>query len=170
MCEGNMEALRGEVEANEIYLGGVDRNRRHSKKINPGSGSKKDKVSIVGVRERETGRVKAQMVSDTKGKTLQNFVRENVEPGSLLYTDENRGYTHLSENYGGEYKHERVKHSAKEFVNGMAHTSGIESVWAVLKRGFNGVYHNWSKKHCRAYVNEFTFRLNEGNCEIDTKD
>ena len=169
-CEGNMEALRGAVEADETYLGGVDRNRKHSKKINPGSGSKKDKVSIVGVRERETGRVKAQMVSDTKGETLRNFVTENVIPGATLYTDENRGYTHLGEQYGGEYKHERVKHSAKEFVNGMAHTNGIESVWAVLKRGFNGVYHNWSKKHIHAYVNEFTFRLNEGNCEIDTEE
>ena len=52
----------------------------------------------------------------------------------------------------------------------MAHTNGIESVWAVMKRGYNGVYHNWSKKHCTQYVNEFTFRLNEGNCEIDTQD
>ena len=50
----------------------------------------------------------------------------------------------------------------------MAHTNGIESVWAVLKRGFNGTYHNWSKKHCDRYVDEFAFRLNEGNCQIDT--
>ena len=52
----------------------------------------------------------------------------------------------------------------------MAYTNGIESVWSVLKRGYNGVYHNWSKKHCRAYVNEFAFRLNDGNCERDTQD
>ena len=63
-----------------------------------------------------------------------------------------------------------MRHSAKEFVNGMAHPNGIESVWAVLKRGFNGVYHNWSEKHCDRYVDEFTFRLNEGNCQIDTLD
>ena len=38
-----------------------------------------------------------------------------------------------------------------------------------LKRGFNGIYQN-EQKHCHRYVNEFTFRLNEGNCEIDTED
>ncbi len=52
----------------------------------------------------------------------------------------------------------------------MAHTNGIESVWAVLKRGYNGVYHNFSRKHLKRYINEFVFRLNEGNCAIDTRD
>ena len=60
-------------------------------------------------------------------------------------------------------KHEAVKHSVNEFVNEIAHTNGIESVWAVLKRGYNGVYHQWIKKHMRRYVNEFVLRLNEGN-------
>ena len=50
----------------------------------------------------------------------------------------------------------------------MAHTNGIESVWAVLKRGYNGVYHQWSAKHMARYVNEFTFRLNEGNVKRHT--
>ena len=108
-CKQGSWLLSEFVEADETYLGGVDRNRKHSKKINPGSGSKKDKVSIVGVRERKTGRVKAKMVPNTKGETLQKFVRENIIPGATLYTDENRGYTHLGENYGGEYNHERVR-------------------------------------------------------------
>ena len=47
-------------------------------------------------------------------------------------------------------------------MNGMAHTNGIESVWAVLKRGVNGTYHNITAKHLQRYV-EFAFRLNEGN-------
>ena len=63
-----------------------------------------------------------------------------------------------------------VKHSAREFVNGMAHTNGIESVWAVLKRGYHGTFHHFSKKHLQRYVDEFTFRLNEGNVKRDTQD
>lgn len=55
-------------------------------------------------------------------------------------------------------------------MNGMAHTNGVESVWSIIKHGFNVVYHNWNKKHCQKHVNEFTFRLNEGNVDRDTQD
>ena len=74
----------------------------------------------------------------------------------------------LTGNFGDRYSHETVNHSVKEFVNGMASTNGIESVWAVLKRGYNGVYHQWSFKHLARYVDEFTFRLNEGNVKHHT--
>ena len=69
-----------------------------------------------------------------------------------------------------KYTHMTVQHSAKQFVDGMAHTNSIESVWAVLKRGFYGIYHWFSRKHTALYVDEFVFRLNEGNCRIDTVD
>ena len=64
--------------------------------------------------------------------------------------------------------HALVKHSVKEFVNEMAHTNGIESVWAVMKRGYSGVYHHWSAKHLTRYINEFTFRLGKGNVRRTT--
>ena len=44
----------------------------------------------------------------------------------------------------------------------------MESVWAVLKRGLHGVYHHASPKHLFRYVDEFTFRLNEGNVSRHT--
>ncbi len=95
---------------------------------------------------------------------MHDLVHRNVQSDATIYTDEHKAYIGIAD------KHETVKHSAKEYVNGMAHTNGIESVWAVLKRGYMGTYHNWSMKHCRAYVDEFTFRLNEGNVTRDTQD
>lgn len=167
-CESNMEALSGEIEIDETCLGGLEKNKHWRKQQKAGRGAV-GKQAVIGMRERG-GRVRAMPIPDGKGPTLRGIVKANILFGSTIFTDENRGYVYLGKMYGGKYSHHRVRHSAKQFVDGMAHTNGIESVWAVLKRGFNGTYHNWSKKHCRAYVDEFTFRLNEGNCEIDTED
>ena len=43
------------------------------------------------------GKVRATLVEDTTGHTLKRHVRESVEPGSSVYTDQHRGYTGLSE-------------------------------------------------------------------------
>jgi len=69
-----------------------------------------------------------------------------------------------------EYEHFSVNHSAKEYVNGMAHVNSIESVWALLKRGYHGTFHNFTVKHLQRYVDEFSFRLNEGKCARHTMD
>jgi len=63
-----------------------------------------------------------------------------------------------------------VKHSDGEYSREDVNTNSIESVWAVMKRGMHGVYHKASKKHLNRYVNEFTFRLNEGRVERHTLD
>lgn len=153
------------VEADETYLGGKEANKHASKQQHAGRGTV-GKQAVMGMKQRG-GNVKAFPVNRVDKETLHSAIHRNVEVGSMVYTDDHRGYAGLG---GLFYGHQTVKHSVKEFVNGMAHTNGIESVWALLKRGYHGTYHNWSVKHCHRYVNEFTFRLNQGSCHIDTID
>ena len=133
------------------------------KKIHAGRGAV-GKIAVLGMRERG-GRVKGKVLKNTGAEEIQTEVTKSVAPGSILCTDEHGAYRGM-----GQYPQFVVNHSVKEFVNGMAHTNGIESVWAVLKRGFYGVYHSFSGKHLQRYVDEFTFRLNEGNVKIHTLD
>ena len=105
----------------------------------------------------------------TDGRTLIGFVEGTVEPGSTVYTDDAAAYAALP-TILNQFAHETVAHGKGEYVRGEAHTNGIESVWAVLKRSIHGTWHHVSPKHLERYVNEATFRLNEGNCEEDTID
>ena len=81
-------------------------------------------------------------------------MESRTEATAQVYTDDARAY------HGLNRPHEAVKHSAKEYVHGMAHTNGIESHWAMLKRGYVGVYHQMSVKHLSRYVAEFEGRHN----------
>ena len=115
------------------------------------------KAIVVGAKDRETNRVSAAVVGNTDAKTLQGFVSERAAKGATVYTDDHGGYQ------GMPFEHETVKHSISEYVNGMAHTNGIESFWALLKRGYHGTYHHMSEKHLSRYVNEFSGRHNARN-------
>ena len=152
--EGSLK-MAGPVEVDETYIGGKESNKHASKKLKAGRGAV-GKTAVVGAKDRETGKVKAQVVEKTDAETLQGFVLDHVLFGTPLYTDENRAYKGLEY----IYDHETVKHSVAEYVREQAHTNGIESFWSMFKRGFNGVYHQMSKKHLHRYVNEFTGRHN----------
>ena len=112
------------------------------------------KTPVVGVKDRATNQVKTQVVEDTKTSTLQGFVHGHTEQGTMVYTDEAVQYRGLAR------PHEAVSHSAGEYVREMAHTNGMESHWALFKRGLDGIYHHVSVKHLGRYATEFEGRHN----------
>ena len=94
------------------------------------------------------------MVKGTDKETLQGFIGERVSPETTVYTDDHQSYSGLP------YKHKVVKHSVSQYVNGMAHTNGIESFWSLFKKGYHGTFHHFSPKHMNRYVSEFVTRHN----------
>jgi transposase-like protein len=105
------------------------------------------------------------MIERVDTDTLTGFVNTvTSDKVELVSTDDNKGYEAI-EVYGRP--HGVVKHWKGEYVRGKVHTNSIESLWALLKRGVIGTYHNVSKEYLPLYLNEFTFRHNNRrNAEI----
>ena len=148
-------AFGGPVEVDESYLGGKRKNMPNKKrKLLTGRGTV-GKTIVVGTRDRDTNRVSAAVVPDTAAWTLQGFIADRTEAGAKVYTDEHKSYAGMS------FDHEAVNHSVGEYVREQAHTNGIESFWAMLKRGYTGTFHQISPKHLDRYVIEFASRHND---------
>ncbi len=153
------EPFQGPVEVDETYVGGKDRSKHASKR--QGKRGTVGKTPVVGAKDRNSNRVSAHVVEGTDAGTLQGFVSAHVGDDTTVYTDGSGAYRGLP-------NHEAVSHSIGEYVRGMAHTNGIESFWALMKRGFHGIYHRMSEKHLQRYVNEFAGRHNVR--DLDTLD
>ena len=148
--------LDNEVEADETYVGGKNKNRHADKKYKGAQGrSAKDKTPVVGMVQRN-GLLTASTVDNVKSDTLTKEIIKHVKDSAKLYTDEWLGYKGVSR----IYDHSIVKHNTGEYVNGSVHTNTIEGFWSLLKRMIYGIYHFTSRKHLQKYVDEMVFRYN----------
>ena len=146
----------GPTEVDETYMGGLRKNMPKYKREKLTGRGGKGKVAIVGAKDRTTNQIRALPVPNTKAKTLQKFVAETTEEGSMVFTDEAYAYEGLKNR-----EHEAVCHSVGEYVRDMAHTNGMESFWATIKRAHNGTFHKISPKHLERYVTEFAGKHNK---------
>jgi transposase-like protein len=153
--KANKGQLFGTVEVDETYVGGQIRNMHKSKvdRDKLGTGGK-GKAIVAGIRSR-TGEVRAKVVMGVESGELHPLIQKEVALGSTVCTDEHRAYSGLA-----GYTRKAVSHSGRIYVEGDAHTNGIESFWALFKRAYHGIYHQMSRKHLQRYVNECAFRVN----------
>lgn len=153
---GNESYLDTEVEADETFVGGKNKNRHASKKVENSQGrSFKDKTPVLGMVQRKGG-VVAKVIKNTSKAEITPLVSYYIHNSATLYTDEWHGYNDVKK----LYNHFFVDHSKGQYADGDIYTNTIEGFWTLLKRGYIGIYHYMSRKHLQKYVDEFVFRYN----------
>ena len=156
MITGTFEMLSGEIEVDETYVGGKSKfmhaKRRKALKMTRGY---EQKTGVMGMVQRG-GKVRAKVIKQADTRTLLGQIRENVETGSTVITDDAGGYRNMTD----EYIHEIINH-ALEYVRGNVHTNSIENFWSLLKRSIKGTYISVEPSHLQRYVEEHVFRYNE---------
>ena len=162
---GGKAQFLGPVEVDETFVGGRQRSRHTDKRrywrerneMGDADGVTRywgSMVAVAGVKDRRTNRISAAVVPNVERHTLHEFVNSRTDARATVYTDDAMAYRRLPR------KHEAVRHNVGEYVRDQAHTNGIESFWAMLKRGYKGTYHRMSEKHLNRYVAEFAGRHN----------
>lgn len=165
MSSDDSQQVQDEVEIDETFVGGKNKNRHTDKKVEKCQGrSFKDKVPVFGMIERG-GLLIAKVVTDTKATTLLPIIQDYVKKDSILYTDGwgygdiEDDYTQMSVDHGkGFYGTTIIDYETGEAIK--VNTNSIENAWTHLKRMIMGTYYRLSKKHMQSYVDEFVFRFN----------
>lgn len=154
--------LKGHIEADETLVGGKGNINNWREK----------KTIVMGLAERG-GLIQTEVVPDQTLAVLRDVVLDNVERGSVVSTDEWRGYSLLTK---AGYEHGRVNHSAKEWAKrdpetGINHhVNSVESFWKLFKNSIRSTHIHVSQKYMQRYLDEFTFRSNHrqmGNAMFD---
>jgi transposase-like protein len=158
MTTGSMEPFDGVVECDEMYIGGLEKNKHKDKKQNAGRGGVGKEI-VMGILKRSkedgTSQVRAKVIPNTKKDTLHAEVKANVKKGAKVMTDAARGYQGLSE----DLEHAWVDHAVK-YVEGQVHTNGCENFWSLFARMLGGTYTHVDPRHLQAYLDEEVYRFN----------
>jgi len=148
----------GPVEIDEVFVGPNPARMHASRRLKMQAAitQRTHKVPVMGMLDRNTRQVRAQVVPNVKRETLQNAILENLQSGATVYTDQYTGYDKLA---AQQFIHETVNHM-ETYVRGQVHTQGIENFWSMLKRGLRGTYIAVEPFHLERYVDEQVFRYN----------
>ncbi len=150
------DVFAGPVEVDEMYVGGLNRNRHESKR-HRNVGGAKGKEPVIGIVDQPTNRVAAVPVGRVTTNVVTGLVKQRVAAGSAVFSDGSSVYQWLGV---VGYQHEAVNHLQGEFVRGGVTTNSVESFWALFRRGYYGTHHYMSPKHLDSYVGEFAARHN----------
>jgi transposase-like protein len=160
MTQEGAEPLAGSVEADETFVGGKPRESYRREVARRGWNMQTaywDRKAIVFGAVERGGNLRAEVIPDSRARTLDVKVREFIVPESILYTDDFQAYRQIGRK---GYVHRRINHSGRVYVMGDVHTQTIEGFFGLFKNGVRGVYHSVSQKWLQGYVNEYVWRYN----------
>lgn len=151
------EPLHGEVEVDEAWIGGIQAGLRGSRQLK----GRKAALIVVAVEKcgRATGRARMAVIPDFRGGTLIAFLRQNVAPGSLIFTDALNSFTGLEE---AGFRHvSRSQPSRADLHKGAKSVVPlVDRAIGNLKQWLLGTHHGVGRHQLQAYLNEFVFRHN----------
>ncbi|MCA1695739.1 MAG: IS1595 family transposase, partial [Actinobacteria bacterium] len=154
MNDTDATPLDGFVEVDET---GVAGKKRMKGTRSEGAQWRERQPVVLGMVERG-GRVRMRVISSRRGEPLSGAVRANVNPSSIIFTDDWMAYKPLSREYAG---HRVINHSAGQYVIGdNTHTNTIEGFFGNLKTGMRGAYKHVSPEWLQSYLDEFAWRYN----------